>query len=97
MNIQKKEQDYVSILSWMVMLFVLAIPGVNIIVTLLWAFIGKNRTQRNYFRAIIAWQLVCLLLFLVFVTLGLFAGFWVLVLPYAQTLLDKLRLFLNPS
>jgi uncharacterized integral membrane protein len=50
------------------MIFVSAIPIVNLIMILVWAVAGENESRKNYFRAIIAWTLImvalCVVLFL---------------------------------
>ena len=52
------DSNYVSVWSWMWMLFILAIPGLGAAMILVWSFTGENQTRKNYFRAIIAWILV---------------------------------------
>jgi len=69
MNIDQDDKNYVSVGSWMGMMFVTAIPIVNLIMILVWAVVGENESRKNYFRAIIAWILIgvalCVVLFLV--------------------------------
>ena len=49
------ENNYVSIGSWMWMMFVTAIPFIGFIMILVWAFSGENESRKNYFRAILMW------------------------------------------
>ena len=76
MNINEDDKNYVSIGSWMGMMFVSAIPIVGLIMMLVWAFTGENESRKNYFRAIICWALilVALCVSLFFVGGGLGAG-----------------------
>ena len=53
-----KDKNYISFWSWMFLLFVAALPCVGFIMVVVWAFIGENRTRKNYFRAVIVWQLI---------------------------------------
>ena len=75
----------------------MVIPVVGALVVILGAFFGKNRTQRNFFRAIVMWHLIVYAFLALFIALGLFDAFWPTFFQYAQTLLEKLRLFINPS
>jgi hypothetical protein len=47
--------NYISVGSWMWMMFVTAIPIVGFIMMIVWAFAGENESRKNYFRAIFAW------------------------------------------
>ena len=73
MNSQE-ERNYISVGSWMGMMFVTAIPVVGLLMILVWAFTGENESRKNYFRAILAWILIfvaaCVALVLVFGWLG---------------------------
>ena len=42
----------------MFLLFLQAIPIVNLIVALVLAFAGENQTRKNYYRAVLAWLLL---------------------------------------
>jgi hypothetical protein len=48
-----RDKNYNSIGFWLLSMLVLAIPLVNIIMTLIWAFTGENESRKNYFKAII--------------------------------------------
>jgi len=58
----KNDSNYVSVGSWMGMMFVTAIPVIGLIMTLVWAFTGENETRKNYFRAILMWFVVGIVL-----------------------------------
>ena len=65
----KRDKNFVSFWFWFLALFVMAIPCIGLIMTVVWAFIGDNETRKNYFRAVIVWMLLISLLWLVFFTL----------------------------
>ena len=48
-----RDKNFVSIGFWVVSMLVMAIPLVNIIMTLVWAFTGDNESRKNYFKALI--------------------------------------------
>jgi uncharacterized integral membrane protein len=52
------DHNYISIGSWMGMMFVCAIPVIGLIMVLVWAFAGENESRKNYFRAILSWVLI---------------------------------------
>ncbi|HLX96770.1 MAG TPA: hypothetical protein VKU37_13585 [Verrucomicrobiae bacterium] len=64
MNINSKQEDrnYVSVGSWMGMIFVTAIPVIGQLMVLIWAFSGENESRKNYYRAILSWILILVLL-----------------------------------
>ena len=66
----ENDRNYISVGSWMWMMFVTAIPIIGWIMILVWAFAGENESRRNYFRAILAWILVCVGLVVVLALLG---------------------------
>jgi hypothetical protein len=66
----ENENNYVSVGSWMWMMFVTAIPIVGWIMIFVWAFSGDNESRKNYFKAILAWLLVCVGLIVVLALLG---------------------------
>lgn len=49
------DSNYVSVGSWMWMMFVAALPCIGLIMIFVWAFTGENESRKNYFRAILAW------------------------------------------
>lgn len=53
-----RDNNYISVGSWMWMMFVVAIPIVGLIMMIVWCFTGENESRKNYFRAIWAWILV---------------------------------------
>lgn len=52
------DTNYVSIWSWMFMLFITAIPIIGWIMIFVWAFTGENASRKNYYRAILAWMFI---------------------------------------
>jgi hypothetical protein len=65
-----RDSNYVSVGTWMWIIFLTAIPIVGVIVILLGAFIGENESRRNYFRAILAWFGVLVGIAVIFILLG---------------------------
>ncbi len=43
------------------MIFVTAIPVVGLLMVLVWAFSGENESRKNYYRAILSWILIFVL------------------------------------
>ncbi|TAK96518.1 MAG: hypothetical protein EPO07_14435 [Verrucomicrobia bacterium] len=67
-----KDRNYVSVWFWMFAMLVMALPCINIVMILVWAFLGENESRKNYFRALILW-----FLFWVAVWIAVMAfGFW---------------------
>ena len=62
MEKQAVDRNYVSVGSWMGMMFICAIPVINLIMVLVWAFAGENESRKNYFRAILSWTLIMVVL-----------------------------------
>jgi hypothetical protein len=58
----EKDSNYVSIGSWMGMQIVTAIPVIGLIMVFVWAFSGDNQSRKNYYRAILCWILLFVLL-----------------------------------
>jgi hypothetical protein len=65
-----RDNNYVSVGSWMWMMFVTVIPIVGFIMMIIWALTGENESRKNYFRAIFAWILVLVGLVMVLAFLG---------------------------
>jgi len=55
---KQMDRNYVSVGSWMGMMFVTAIPVIGLLMILVWAFSGENESRKNYFRAILSWVLI---------------------------------------
>jgi heme/copper-type cytochrome/quinol oxidase subunit 2 len=64
------ERNYVSVGSWMWMMFVSAIPIVGVIMIFVWAFTGENESRKNYCRAILAWFAVLVGIVVVLALIG---------------------------
>ncbi|MGH7994641.1 MAG: hypothetical protein ACREDQ_14055, partial [Limisphaerales bacterium] len=58
----QEERNYISVGSWMGMMFVTAIPVVGLLMVLVWAFTGENESRKNYYRAILSWILIFVVL-----------------------------------
>jgi len=64
------DRNYISIGSWMFMMFITAIPIVGLIMILVWAFTGDNESRKNYYKAIIMWFLILVVLIVGIALLG---------------------------
>jgi len=80
-----KNKDYVSFWFWMFALFVAALPCVGWIMIIVWACVGENQTRKNYFRALIAWFVIMMAVWFVFMTLG----FWPLIQQQVQVWMQR--------
>lgn len=59
---EQEDRNYISVGSWMGMLFVTGIPIIGLLMILIWAFAGENESRKNYYRAILSWLLILVLL-----------------------------------
>jgi len=85
---RNKPRKRVSVWNWMGTLILLSIPGVNIVVLFLFAFLAKSQSKRNF-------AIAALILLLIAVILT-FAAF--LVFPAElRSLADWLRAQANPA
>ncbi len=66
----ERDQNYISVGSWMWMMFVTAVPCIGLLMIFIWAFTGENESRKNYVRALLAWVGVFIVLFLVVALLG---------------------------
>ncbi|WP_454192444.1 hypothetical protein [Paenibacillus sp. Marseille-Q7038] len=68
------EAPIVSVKSWMLTMFLLAIPIVNIILLFVWAF-GRvaNPSKANYAKAYLLWIGIVIAIYIVFILIYLFA------------------------
>ncbi len=64
------DRNYISVGSWMWMMFVTAIPCLGLLMVLIWAFTGENESRKNYFRAILVWFGILVALFLALALIG---------------------------
>lgn len=48
-----RDKNFVSIWFWLFSIIVMAIPLVNVVMTLVWAFTGENESRKNHFKAMI--------------------------------------------
>jgi len=69
-----RDKNFVSIWFWLLSMLVMAIPFVNIVMTLIWAFTGENEARKNYFKAVIV--VFCLMagFAIVLLSLGMLPG-----------------------
>jgi Na+-driven multidrug efflux pump len=65
-----KDDNYISVLQWMLLMVLPFIPFVGLVLVIVMAFVGHNQTRKNYYRAMIAWVALATVVFLV-----LFFGF----------------------
>jgi hypothetical protein len=68
---RERDKNHVSVGFWILSIVVMAIPLVNVIMTLIWAFTGENESRKNYFKAVIAVFLFFIGITVIFLTLGM--------------------------
>jgi hypothetical protein len=56
----------------MFMMFVTAIPIVGLIMILIWAFTGDNESRKNYYKALLMWFLIAVVVAVGLLLLGVF-------------------------
>lgn len=66
----ESDSNYISVGSWMWMMFVTALPCIGVIMIFVWAFTGDNESRKNYFRAMLAWFAVGVGLILMLALIG---------------------------
>ena len=66
-----KDKNYVSVWFWMFAMFVTVLPCIGFVMVLVWALVGENESRKNYFRAVIAWHVIFVVVFLILLLLGL--------------------------
>lgn len=82
-----KDKNHVSFWFWMFALFITALPCIGTIMVIVWAFVGENRSRKNYFRAVIAWYLIITALWTAILVLGL----WPTIYQHLQGWLRQLK------
>lgn len=75
-----KDKNYVSFWFWFFAMFAMALPCIGFVMIIVWAFLGENDSRKNYFRALIAWYLILLSLWVGIMALG----FWPLIQTHLQ-------------
>jgi phosphoglycerol transferase MdoB-like AlkP superfamily enzyme len=70
----EEDNNYVSVGSWMWMMFVTAIPVIGVIMILVWAFTGDNESRKNYYKAILMWVVILVGLVVALALLGNLSG-----------------------
>ncbi|WP_258166510.1 hypothetical protein [Paenibacillus sp. PCH8] len=63
----------VSFGSWMLTLFLMMIPIVNIIMLFVWAFGDSNPSKANYAKAALLWAAIGIVIYILIMVLGLTA------------------------
>lgn len=81
-----KDQNYVSVIAWMLFLFLALLPCLGFPIVLILAFVGENETRKNFFKAVLGWHIVFVLLNLALLTLG----FWPVIQKFFE---DVIRAF----
>jgi hypothetical protein len=71
-----RDDEPVSVLKWMLLILLVSLPCVGLVAIVVLAFVGENQTRRNYFRALIAWFLIVLTIWIAWVVLVLVFGAW---------------------
>jgi bacteriorhodopsin len=66
-----RDSNAVSVWFWLISMVVMAIPLVNIVMTLVWAFSGENESRKNYFKAVIIMFFVVVALVALLATAGM--------------------------
>ncbi|WP_247902575.1 hypothetical protein [Paenibacillus pabuli] len=75
-RIHKPGPQPVSFGSWMLTLFLMMIPLVNIIMLFVWAFGDSNPSKANYAKAALLWAAIGIVIWILLVVLGVSAAFY---------------------
>lgn len=68
-----QQNSVVSVGDWMLTIFIMAIPFINIIMLFVWAFSGEpNKSEANWAKASLLWMLIIMIIS--FVIIGLIGG-----------------------
>lgn len=69
------EAPVISVKSWMLTMFLLAIPIVNIVLLFVWAF-GRvaNPSKTNYAKAYLLWMAIVIAIYIVLIGIYFFAS-----------------------
>ncbi|RTE11149.1 hypothetical protein EJQ19_03620 [Paenibacillus whitsoniae] len=64
---EEQQAPVISVKSWMLTIFLLAIPIVNIVLLFVWAFSkSENPTKSNYAKASLIWAAIGIVLYILF-------------------------------
>ncbi|MDN8589262.1 hypothetical protein Q0V21_10825 [Paenibacillus sp. 11B] len=74
-RVHKPGPQPVSFGSWMLTLFLMMIPLVNIIMLFVWAFGDSNPSKANYAKAALLWAAIGIVIWILLVVLGVSAAF----------------------
>jgi hypothetical protein len=86
---KNEDSNYVSVGSWMWMMFVTALPVIGVIMILVWAFTGENESRKNYFRAILMWLLLLVVLAVGLLLARGLLGNWPVIQKHIHDLMRK--------
>ncbi|MBA4149277.1 MAG: hypothetical protein H0X66_14275 [Verrucomicrobia bacterium] len=64
------DKNYVSIWFWLLAMIVMALPCINVVMILIWAFSGENESRKNYFRALIIMFLFWAVIWMILMAVG---------------------------
>ncbi|WP_228469302.1 hypothetical protein [Paenibacillus sp. JNUCC31] len=73
-RVHKPGPQPVSFGSWMLTLFLMMIPLVNIIMLFVWAFGDSNPSKANYAKAALLWAAIGIVIWILIVVLGVSAA-----------------------
>ncbi|MHA7581681.1 hypothetical protein ACX12E_14980 [Paenibacillus vandeheii] len=73
-RVHKPGPQPVSFGSWMLTLFLMMIPLVNIIMLFVWAFGDSNPSKANYAKAALLWAAIGIVIWILLVVLGVSAA-----------------------
>ena len=65
------DKNYVSFWFWFFALVFAALPCIGTLFAIVFAFAGENKSRKNYFRAVLAWQLLIVGFVVLFHAFGL--------------------------
>ena len=65
-----KDRNYVSFWFWFLAPLVMMIPCVGIIMVFVWAFSGENESRKNFYKAMLAWWAIIIVVYAVLALAG---------------------------
>ena len=87
----EENEKSISILEWMLASIVILIPVIGWIAIVFFAFWSGNRTFRNYFRAILVWCLLLVLVISLPAIIGVHNEWWPRLLQHAHDFLNNVK------
>lgn len=70
------DRDYVSVSFWMFAQLLLLTPVINVIIVPILAFVGSNRSRKNFFRAMMLWLVLIFALHIALILLLMTPAAW---------------------